>query len=139
MVLILGDLIGKACVVYVDDILVYGCDQDEHDANLKSVLERLDEFNLKENRSKRCKCVNSIKFLGFTISYNKITPNPERSQGIVNYKETSKKKELQRFLGLVNYDRHFIDKMSVKLQELYNLLNRQTKFNGAKSKKVLLR
>jgi hypothetical protein len=54
MNMILGDIIGNGCVVYIDDILVYGESKEAHDVNLKKVQERLVKYNLKENKEK-CK------------------------------------------------------------------------------------
>lgn len=53
MNVVFRDLIEKCCVVYIDDILVYGEDEIEHDENLKKVLARLRSYGLVENESKR--------------------------------------------------------------------------------------
>lgn len=44
---ILGDLIGKSCFVYIDDIIVFGKDEEDHYNNLEKVLARLEEHDLK--------------------------------------------------------------------------------------------
>lgn len=89
---------------------------------------RLQEYVLEENSSKRIECVEEVKFLGYLISYNTVRPCLDRANGIVNYEEPKTKKQLQRFLGLVNYDRTFIENLSDKLKDLYALLNKDKKF-----------
>lgn len=69
-----------------------------------------------------------MKFLGFRISYNKIKPSIERSQGIVEYKTPASRKEVQRLLGTINYDRSFIKSLSQLAAQLYKLLAKEKKF-----------
>lgn len=128
MTLIFKDLINKICLVYIDDVLVFGEDKEAHDKNLKKVLERINEYNLQENHDKRIECVKEIRFLGYDISFNTIKPSFDRAIGITSFEEPKNKKQLQRFLGLVNYDRIFIKNLSEKLQDLYSLLNKDKKF-----------
>ncbi|KAG0435888.1 Transposon Ty3-G Gag-Pol polyprotein [Dictyocoela muelleri] len=63
-----------------------------------------------------------IDFLGYRISLNKTEPLTRRSKSITNYVKPNTKKKLMGFLGLVNYDRSFIPKLSSKLKPLYEML-----------------
>lgn len=72
MNLLFKDLIFKGCVIYIDDILVFGRMIEEHDNNLKLVKKILQEYNLTENLNKRIERVESVKFLGYDIELNKI-------------------------------------------------------------------
>ncbi|KAF9762574.1 Retrovirus-related Pol polyprotein from transposon 17.6 [Nosema granulosis] len=128
MQLILSDLLEKACLVYIDDILVYGDTMEQHDENLNKVLERLNEYNLEENKEKRVERVENIRFLGYEISYNSVKPSIKRAQGIMSYKSPTTRKELQRFIGMINYDRHFVKGLSELLAPLYRLLSKEMKF-----------
>jgi hypothetical protein len=65
MTLVLKDLIGKICLVYIDDVLIFGKDLDEHDRNMCLVTERLKKYGLEENENKRTFRVTSICFLGY--------------------------------------------------------------------------
>lgn len=128
MQLILSDLLEDACLVYIDDILVFGNTLEQHDRNLEMVLSRLNEYDLQENKEKRIERVERIRFLGYEISYNCVKPSLERAQGIMSYKSPETRKELQRFIGMINYDRHFIRGLSDLLSPLYRLLSKETKF-----------
>lgn len=119
------DMIGKRCLIYIDDILVFGKDKQEHDENLKSVLQRLKECNLIENMEKRVECQTRIKFLGYLIEENSIYPTTERCQGIKTYTEPRTRKQLQRFLGMCNYDRAFVQNLSEKAKILYEVVARE--------------
>lgn len=128
MHLILEGLIGNACLVYIDDILVYGKNEEEHDINLQSVEKRLVEYGLVENFSKRVYKQTNVKFLGYCIGENTIKPETERAQAIISYKTPSTKKELQRFLGAINYDRIFLSGITEIASPLYKLLDKTAKF-----------
>ena len=52
MSVVLEGLIGRSCIVYLDDILIYGKDQKEHDENLNLVLGRIKEYGLQINDKK---------------------------------------------------------------------------------------
>lgn len=71
---------------------------------------------------------SEVDFLGFKISYNSIKPQIARAQGILCYERPKNKKALQRFLGLVNYDRTFIEKLSLLALPLYGLLGNDKRF-----------
>lgn len=72
MNIILNDLIYKKCLVYIDDILVFGKTLEECESNTKEVETRLNLYELVENKNKRISGVEEIQFLGYTISYNTI-------------------------------------------------------------------
>jgi hypothetical protein len=128
MTLILEGLLGKICLVYVDDILIFGKTIEEHDRNFEEVKKRLDEYNLIENVDKRIFRETKVKFLGYEIECNIVKPACDRAQGIMNFPSPKTKKQLQRFLGLVNYDRMFIKNMASILKPLYSILSKERKF-----------
>lgn len=139
MQLILKELLETCCVVYIDDILVYGETAEEHDENLKRVLARIKEFNLTENTEKRVEKVENIKFLGYDITFNKVKPTLERSQRITDYKSPASSKELQRFVGMINYDRHFVERLSSLLCPIYKLLSKEIKFSWTEKEEEIFK
>ena len=60
---IIGDC--KVIIVYVDDILVMGDSQEEHDENLKSVLNRIEQAGITLNKNKCVIGVEEVEFLVF--------------------------------------------------------------------------
>jgi hypothetical protein len=125
---IFSDLIGKKCLVYIDDILVFGENIIEHDKNLEDVLEILKKYGLEENLIKRNERKTRIQFLGYDIEKNKIKPTLVRAQGIADFPIPKNKKQVQKFLGMINYDRLFVKNITETLKPLYNLLNKDKKF-----------
>ena len=58
---------------------------------------------------------------------NEFKPINLRAEGIVNYPIPTTKKQLRRFIGLMGYDRAFVEKLSERIRPLYELISREGK------------
>lgn len=115
------------CISHVDDILIYGKDSTEHDAALEVVLDRLNKEGVTINKNKSCFGVEQVTYLGFVLSANGVSVDPERIRAIVNYPRPENKTEVQRFLGMVNFVAKFIPNRSNILQPI-NVLTGSVEF-----------
>ena len=79
--MILAGLEGVLCLI--DDVLVFGRDQQEHDARLKAVLERLQEKGVTLNSDKCEFSKTKLKFLGHLLDQNGIQADPDKTSAIV--------------------------------------------------------
>ena len=66
--------------------------------------------------------------MGYHISYNRIKPDQERTQGIRDFLEPTTVKEVRRFVGLLGYERRFLEGISYILRPLYELTNKGVRF-----------
>lgn len=96
---VLNGLIGKHCYVYVDDILIFGEDEKEHDLGFEKVLERLVDAGLTGNKEKMEYKVRKIRFLGHIIEKNKIHLAMDKEEAVKNILPPKSKEEVQKFLG----------------------------------------
>jgi hypothetical protein len=87
--------------IYVDDILVWGTSQKDHDERLKLVLERARKYNIKFNVNKCKFSVNEVRCIGHKITDQGIKPDDSKIEVIKNYPVPTNVKELQSFLGIV--------------------------------------
>jgi hypothetical protein len=76
----------KFVVVFIDDILVYSRNKEDHDGHLHVVLQRLREHRLYAKLSKCNFWLKEIKFLGHTISQDGIVVDPDKVQEVINWK-----------------------------------------------------
>ena len=88
-----------------DDILVIGYEDNgaDHDTAVHKVLWRCKEVNLKLNKEKchfRC---TSIPFFGEVISRRGVQLEPQKIKALTDMPAPNNKKELQAFLGIINY------------------------------------
>ncbi|XP_028407548.1 uncharacterized protein K02A2.6-like [Dendronephthya gigantea] len=103
---------GYPCEVIVDDILVWGTTEAEHDESLIKVLDRIREINLKLKWDK-CKFkVKEVGYVGHLLTGEGLKPDPEKIRAIVEMKTPENVKDLQRFLGMVRYLSKFVPRLS---------------------------
>lgn len=113
--------------IYIDNIYCTGKNDSEHLDNLEKIFYRLNEAGLKVNESK-CEFFRSeIEILGFKLDKTGLSPSPSRIHSIVNMPSPKTKKELQAFLGLVNFYESFLYKRADQLKVLYDVL-KESKF-----------
>ncbi|UYV70795.1 hypothetical protein LAZ67_8000653 [Cordylochernes scorpioides] len=103
---ILEGLEGTLC--HMDDILVYGSCQEEHDKRLEAVLTRLSKSGLTLNKDKCKFAVTTIKFLGHQIDPNGIQVDPKRKRAIQEFPKPRSVKELKQFLGMGKFSARFV-------------------------------
>ena len=119
---IIKDLHGVVNIA--DDILVFGKDAGEHDRNLLAMLDKCREVNLTLNRKKlKFKC-QSVPFFGNIMTNKGIRPDPSKVQAIKDWPVPNCLKDLQSFLGAVNFLSKLIPKLS-KLVYLYRVYVRR--------------
>lgn len=128
MITVLGGLVGKICYVYLDDIIVYGSTKLEHARNLELVLQRLRKVGLKINFKKCTFFKNSVSYLGHTVSDEGLKPDPAKYEAIEKWPRPTTVKEVQSFLGLVNYYRRFVKNFAGIAKPLYELTKKDAEF-----------
>ena len=96
---VLSGLKGVVCLI--DDVLMCGKTQQEHDQNLIAALQRIQEAGLILNREKCAFNKRAIKFLGQVVDSNGINPDPEKIKAITNMAKPTNITELRRFLGML--------------------------------------
>ena len=98
----------NGCIVYLDDVVIYGSSVDDTLEKLRRVLKLLTDAGLKINPEKCSLFQKEVKFLGHKISRFGISTDEEKVSAIVEWKTPKCVKELQAFVGLANYYRRFI-------------------------------
>ncbi len=119
-------------MVYLDDILVYSKLWKEHTYHVRLVLDRLREHKLYAKLSKCTFGVQEVDYLGSVLRAGKLVMNPNKTKAIEVWKTPANKKELQSFLGLVNYYRRFIRNCS-KVAKFIIELTKNIPFNWSSS------
>ena len=111
--MVLGTMVGKGAMVYIDDILVIAPDWTSHLRNLERVFHKLSDAELRIKLSKCHFFKSQINFLGHVINMEGISPQPEKVEAIRHYPVPQTLKELQSFLGLANFYRKYIYQYSL--------------------------
>ena len=122
-----------------DDILVIGYDKDrtDHDEAVYNVLRQCQDVNLKLNKDKcHFRCM-SIPFFGEVVSREGIQPDLQKIRALTEIQVPKNKRELQAFLGIINYLGKFSQGTSEVCRPLRNLTPSKTTWTSNASYKQL--
>ena len=111
-------------MVFIDDILVYSRDEQEHEQHLKIVLQALREKKLYAKLSKCDFWLKKLSFLGHIVSAKGIRVEPAKIEAVVNWKPPQSVTEVKSFLGPAEYYRRFVKGFSVIALSLTKLLSK---------------
>ncbi len=125
-------LVDVTCVVYLDDILIYSENPDEHTKAVRQVLERLQQYCLFVNLDKCDFNTDKVEFLGFVISPDGVAMEESRVTAIQNWPIPETTREVQVFLGFANFYRRFIYAYSRVATGLTNILKGGRPFEWTK-------
>jgi transposase InsO family protein len=116
----------------MDDILVAGTDEADHDRIMKQVVTRATEYNLKLNLSK-CKVkATKVKYVGHTITASGLQPDENKVEAVKKMPCPKSKEDVRRFLGFIQYLAKFLPKLSEVDAPLRELLCKDTEFHWDK-------
>ena len=108
--------------VYLDDILVASNNMQQHQQHLQQLFTILRDNGLLVNIDKCLFAQSTLSFLGHTVSATGITPLPATVKSINTFPQPQNIKDLQRFLGLINFYRRFIPAAAALLRPLTDAL-----------------
>lgn len=119
---VLGDLNMKICIVYIDDLIIFSNNFEEHLENIDRVFTRLRECNLKLAPEKCEFFKTKVHFLGHIVGEHGIETDPAKTEKIRNWPTPQNPEELRSFLALAGYYRRFIKDFSKITRPLADLL-----------------
>lgn len=115
---------GYPCAIIVDDIIVGGKGPEEHEANLRKVMDRARHVKLRLN-PKKCKFgLKEVNYVGHTFTDKGLRADPKKIKAISDMPSPEDKMALQRFLGMINYLGKFIPNLSELTSPLRQLLHK---------------
>ena len=127
---LLRDLIntGKV-VVFIDDVIVETETEEGHDKLVAEIIKRLEENDL-YMKPEKCKWkVKKVEFLGVVIGPEGIKMEKEKVKGVLEWPIPKCVKDVQKFLGLANYYRRFIEGFATVARPLHDLVKKDKKWD----------
>ncbi|KAI3775001.1 hypothetical protein L1987_49569 [Smallanthus sonchifolius] len=120
------DLMNRVCkpyldqfvIVFIDDILIYSKNKEEHEEHLRLILELLKREQLYAKFSKCEFWIREVQFLGHVVNEKGIHVDPSKIEAIKNWAVPTTPTEVRQFLGLAGYYRRFIEGFSKIAQPL---------------------
>ncbi|XP_053698915.1 uncharacterized protein K02A2.6-like [Sabethes cyaneus] len=113
---------------YMDDVAVGGENEEEHDRNLKAVLQRIEDFGFTIRAEKCSFRKRQIQYLGHVIDQKGLRPDPSKIEAITKLSPPTDVSGVRSFLGAINYYGKFVPNMRMLRYPLDNLLKSEAKF-----------
>lgn len=121
----------EGTVNFIDDILIFGQDEEEHQNRLRFTMKILKENNILLNEEKCFFNTKEVKFLGHKLSEKGIKPLESYVKVIQKFRNPRTLEELQSFLGLVNYVNKWIPNMASLTEPLREILRQKLRKNSS--------
>ena len=116
-------------IVFIDDILVYSKNAEEHVVHLRIILQSLRDKQLCAKFSKCEFWLSEVVFLGHVVSGEGIFVDLRKVEAIVGWEQPKNVTEIRSFLGLAGYYRRFVKKFSLIAAPLTRLTRKGVKFD----------
>ena len=125
---VLGPYLGKFVIVYLDDILIYSRNEEEHLKHLRLIFQALLKYQLQAKASKCEFLKSSLEYLGHIVDKNGVRTDPQKIAAVKEWPTPKNQKELMSFLGLANYYRRFVQSYSKIATPLTDLLSAEREY-----------
>lgn len=125
---ILSELVGPRCLVYLDDVVIFGETLQEHNERLRQVFQRLREHDIQLEPDKCEFLKTELQYLGHIVTLNGVTPDPMKIKAIEEFPKPKTQKDIKSFLGLIGYYRRFLPKFSQLSKPLNDLLKKDRRW-----------
>ena len=125
---LLGEYLDKFVLVFLDDVLIYSANPEDHTEHLRKVLGKLREHKPFAKASK-CEMLKTfVEFLGQQISRGGMTSTEAKLKAVRNWATPKDIKSMMSFLGFVNYYRRFVQNFAVIADPLTSLTRKDVEW-----------
>ena len=108
------------------NIIVFGTDEQDHDRNLHDLMLQARRCGLVFNPDKCVIRTTEVSFFGMVYTVEGVRPDPKKTREIADLPSPTCVKELQQFMGMVQYLAPFIPKLSDKTSVMRDLVKKDT-------------
>ena len=110
------------CFVYLDDVLIASPTEEQHQKDLLEVLTRFKKHGLVLNGDKCVLGASEVDYLGHRVTASGISPISNKVEAINNFPPPETARQLQTYLGMVNFYRRFLPNAASVLRPLTEVL-----------------
>ena len=113
---------------FIDNVIIETEEEEEHDEIIEEVIRRLAENDLYIKPEKCRWKVREVGFLGVVIRLEGIKMEEEKVKDVLDWPTLKEIKDIQKFLGLVNYYCQFIKDFVAIARPLYDIVKKDQKW-----------
>jgi hypothetical protein len=112
MDIVLRNLVGTECWIFIDDVIVYSQSAEQHALRLENVLRRFDVANLSLHPGKCVFAQPQVQYLGYVLSKRGVSASPDKIEAVEQYPTPKSVKDVRAFLGLASFYRRLVPKFA---------------------------
>ncbi|GKE55722.1 putative reverse transcriptase domain-containing protein [Tanacetum coccineum] len=128
--------LNKFIIVFIDDILIYSCNKEEHTNHLRIILKLLKKEKLYAKFSKCDFWIRIVQFLGHLIDSQGLHVDPAKIETVKNWTSPTTPTKIRQSLGLTGYYRRFIKDFSKIAKSLIELTQKNKKYIWGKDQEL---
>ena len=132
---VLQPYLDEFVVVYLDDIMIYSKNMEEHTKHLRLVLDKLRQYKMHAKQSKCTLYASEVDFIGQRVSAKGLQADPTKVQALIDWPEPTNVHEIRQFLGLAQYFRRYIKAYSAICSPLSTLTRKDVPWTWTQPQK----
>jgi len=133
MDVVLKDLVGPECWVFIDDLIVFSRTAEEHAQRLENVLQRLEKANHQLHPGKCEFARPRVKYLGYVLSSDGVSASADKVKGVQEYAVPKNAKDVRAYLGLASFYGRLIPNFAKVAKPLTSLTRKNQPFTWGPS------
>lgn len=122
MMKILGKWVGKLCLIYIDDVVIWGDTAEQCLDRVKTIVRKLKQDGVICNGEKCCLLTTKLELLGHYIHSGKVYPQTWKLEPLRQQSSPRTIKEVQSVLGVLGYFRKFVRGYSEIAKPIYDVI-----------------
>ena len=116
------------CLIYIDDIIVFGKDFEEHLARVEEVLERIRSPGLKLKPTKCDLLQTEVVFLGHVVPGKGVSPSPVNIAKIVDWPRPKTPRQVKQLVAMGSYYRRYVKNFAAMVRPMVELTKKGKRF-----------
>jgi transposase InsO family protein len=128
MDIVLRNLSGTECFVFIDVVIIFSDTIEEHTRRLEHVLQRFEKATLQLQPGKCVFAQPQVHYLGYIVSRDGITASPDKVKAVRQYPVPKNAKDVRSFLGLASFYRRLVPKFAELAKPLTELIRKDVQF-----------
>ena len=114
----------KFVLIYLDDLTVYSHSHHDHLQHLRKVFMKCRRYGISLNPKKSQFALNEGKLLGHTVLAERVNIDPMRVEEIQKLSIPRSKRDIQSFLGKINFVKRFVPNFSELVKHIKAMLKK---------------
>jgi len=128
MAIVLKNLVGEECYVFIDDVIIFSKTAAEHASRLENVLARFEKANLHLHPGKCVIVQPQVNYLGYVLSENGVSTSADKVEAVKNYPTPKNVRDVRSFLGLASFYGRLVPDFAALAKPLTSLIRKDLEF-----------